>query len=72
VPVRRAKRAIRPLTAYESEFPALHQLVDSYRNLWKLYVFVPDHLKEDLQWAGTQAERILRRRFPGIRNQFHP
>ena len=72
VPVRRAKRPIKPLTAYESEFPALHQLVDSYRNLWKLYVFVPDGLDKDLQWAGDRAERILRRRFPGIQNQFHP
>jgi len=72
VPVRRAKRPIRPLTAYEADFPALRQLVDSYRNLWKLYVFVPDRPTQDLQWAGRQAERILRRRFPGIRNQFHP
>ena len=72
VPVRRAKRSIRPLTAYEAEFPALHQLVESYRNLWKLYVFVPEEPRQDLQWAGRQAERILRRRFPGIRNQFHP
>ncbi|HYV51016.1 MAG TPA: HD domain-containing protein [Dongiaceae bacterium] len=72
VPVRRAKRPIRPLTAYEADFPALHQLVDSYRNLWKLYVFVPDQPAQDLQWAGKRAERILRRRFPGIRNQFHP
>jgi uncharacterized protein len=72
VPVRRAKRPIRPLTAYEKEFPALHQLVESYRNLWKLYVFVPETPRQDLQWAGRQAERILRRRFPGIRNQFHP
>jgi HD associated region len=72
VPVRRAKRPLRPLTTYEAEFPALHQLVDSYRNLWKLYVFVPDRPRQDLQWAGTQAERILRRRFPGIHNQFHP
>jgi len=72
VPVRRARRPLRPLTAYAAEFPALYQLVESYRNLWKLYVFVPDRPRQDLQWAGKQAERILRRRFRGIRNQFHP
>ena len=50
----------------------LDKLEQSYLRLWKLYVFVPDRPRQDLQWAGRQAERILRRRFAGIRNQFHP
>jgi len=72
VPVRRTGRGIRPLTAFTAEFPALGQLVESYRNLWKLYVFVPDAPGEDLHRAGKQVERILRKRFPGIRNQYRP
>ncbi len=72
VPVRRAGKGIRPLAAYAGEFPALGQLVDAYRDLWKLYVFVPARDREELAWAGRRVERILGRRFPGIRNRYRP
>lgn len=72
VPVRRAGKGIRPLTAYQKEFPALRQLVESYRNLWKLYVFVPGRTPGGMAEAGRKVERILRRRFDGIRNEYRP
>jgi hypothetical protein len=72
VPVRRAGKGIRPLSAYRKEFPALDQLVEAYRDLWKLYVFVPITDPDRLNWAGAVVEKILRRSFPGIRNQYHP
>jgi hypothetical protein len=72
VPVRRAGKGIRPLTAYRKEFPALDQLVDAYRDLWKLYVFVPLTDPDRLDWAGAVVEKILRRSFPGIRNEYRP
>jgi hypothetical protein len=70
VPVRRAGKGIRPLTAYRREFPALDQLVEAYRELWKLYVFVPLTDPDRLDWAGSVVEKILRRSFPGIKNQY--
>jgi hypothetical protein len=72
VPVRRAKRGIRPLTDYRAEFPALDQIVESYRKLWRLYVFVPGADQEDLARAGKRVERILARKFAGIRNEYRP
>jgi HD superfamily phosphohydrolase len=72
VPVRRARRGIRPLSAYQDEFPALQQLVEAYRDLWKLYVFIPAGEREDLVLAGRRVERILGRRFPGIKNEYRP
>jgi hypothetical protein len=70
IPVRRVA-GIRPLTAYTAEFPALGQLVESYRNLWKL-MFRPRGLGRASAPGGKQVERILGRRFPGIRNQYRP
>lgn len=72
VPVRRAGRPIRPLTRYVDDFPTLRQLVDAYRDLWKLYVFVPLEDPDRLVWAGKRVERILAREFPGIKNRYRP
>ncbi len=72
VPVLRAGRGIRPLSAYQKEFPALEQLVEAYRNLWKLHVFVPGGNRDDLVLAGNRVERILARRFSGVKNQYKP
>jgi hypothetical protein len=72
IPVRRAGEGIRPLASYHREFPALRQLLDAYRDLWKLYVFVPIRDKEKILWAGKRAEKVLRKRFPGISNQYRP
>ena len=58
VPVRRSGRGLKPLTAYRKEFPSLGQLVESYRNLWKLYVFVPGRAGQDLR-AAISAELRL-------------
>jgi hypothetical protein len=72
VPVRRAGRGIRPLTSYRREFPVLDQLVEAYRDLWKLYVFVPFDDRDRLRDAGRKVETVLRRRFGGIRNEYRP
>ena len=70
VPVRRVKKGIRPLAVYQKEFPALRQLVEAYRNLWKLYVFVPFEETDKLDWAGKRVQRVLRKSFPGISNEY--
>ena len=72
VPVRRAGKGIRPLSSYQKEFPALGQLVDSYRDLWKLHVFVPAADRDELGRAGKVVERVLRRNFGSIKNQYRP
>jgi uncharacterized protein len=72
VPVRRAGKGIRPLTDYQDEFPALQQLVEAYRDLWKLYVLIPAGDGDDVVAAGKKVESILGRRFPGIKNQYRP
>ncbi|NNF07934.1 MAG: HD domain-containing protein [Candidatus Eisenbacteria bacterium] len=72
VPVRRAGKGIKPLTKYQEDFPILRQVVEAYRDLWKLYVFIPEGGAEDQIRAGRVAERILRQRFPGIKNQYRP
>ena len=68
--VRRAKRKIRPLKDYASDFPALDQLVEAYKNLWKVYVYVPFSDKDKLAWAGKRVEKVMRTRFANIQNQY--
>jgi HD superfamily phosphohydrolase len=68
--VRRTGRGIRPLRDYTEEFPFLSQLVQGYRDLWKLYVFVPFEGNSRLRDAGTTVESILNRRFPGLVNRY--